>query len=378
MTTSESNVGQVNPYLNLEQLVARLQQLQDSKVDFVADARALGVIAENKTVRIVPQSPQVAEWLPADGFPLTQHAIAQLYTRLTPPVPTGYGKLLLDQNPEAASMLISNTRPASRWFVRSIDGYCRAVLSDKYLAIDHIDLATSALDSVKQANGRVLYCALDDSRMKISITTKEVFDVLHDAESNRGSGGHRIPQLDYRDEGDGQPGKVNPLVTITNSETGEGGLTIRFGLLVVRCVNGVIIETALDKIHVGSRMDNTYSSLEQRKHQALTLHYGMRDAIRAGIHPNTFGRMVAKANKATQTVIEAPAAAATNVLTFAGLFSDSRLDQLMDHFRAYSRTSWGLSQATSRLAQDMDSVADVDALESAAGALVNAKVKLTA
>ena len=103
----------------------------------------------------------------------------------------------------------------------------------------------------------------------------------------------------------------------------------------------------------------------------------LRDAIHAGLHPSTFGRMVDLANKAQTTRIEDPRTAAGNVLALAGVSSDRAIDDLLGHFlKDYDSTAYGLAQATARYAQDSASAADVEALETAAGAILRGEVAL--
>jgi hypothetical protein len=335
------------------------------------DAAGAGVL------RIVPAHPSVGEWLPEAGMPMTSHAQSQTAGRLTPNCPPGYLKELIQARPAVAAELLNGTRPNGRWFIRCLDGHARAVLSDRYRTIDHIDLAMHALAVVKEAEGQCLTASLDESKMRLSFTTRAVWDTLADAERNHGKGSHHFERLTNTEKGDDQPGLAHPLVTVTNSETGEGGCSVRWGILVARCINSSIIETAIDQVHLGGKLDFGISARDTQRAEGMALKLRLRDAIRAGLHPNTFARMIAKANKASEVPVEAPQTAASNVLKLAGLLSDERVADLLAHFHSgYAPTAYGLAAATSRLAQDMTTAADAAALEEAAGAVINARVAL--
>ena len=221
---------QISPYMSLEQLVSRLRSWEESKHDFVVDARQLSFDASAGEVRIVPAHPTVGEWMELEGHPVEPWAVGQLSGRMDPEIPVQYLKKLVAQRPSAAAELMRQTRPGKRWFVRMLEGRIRAVLSDQYRVIDHLDMAQAALQAVRDAGGSVVYASLDERKMRLSFTNQETWDVLADAEKNTGRGSHHFQRFGNDQEADQEPGKVHPLVTVSNSETGDGGASVRYGI----------------------------------------------------------------------------------------------------------------------------------------------------
>jgi len=378
-TPRTENDQQLPAHLDLQQLFDTLQTWRDSRIEFVADARHLIFEPAPGGVRIAPCSPQVGEWLPMEGLPLRPWTLGHIAGRVDPAVPVQYLRTLLEKRPGVGTELLNKTRPGKRWFVRGINGHVRAVLSDQYRVIDNLDLAVAALTATKEHGGRPIYASLTERSMRLQLTNLETWEVLADAERNQGKSSHAFTRFGGGEGNDSEPGKVHPLVTISNSETGEGGCSVRYGILTARCVNTAVIETAINEVHLGSRMPLGMLRDDTAKAEALALSLKLRDAINAGLHPNTFARMVAIAQKAQEMPVEAPQDAARAVLTLAGVASDERVGELLAHFVAdYDRTAWGLAGAVSRMAQDETDPDNVSALESAAGAVIRGEVALVA
>lgn len=366
----------ITPYLKLEELVATLRQWEESKIDFVADSRHLQFTTSDGSLRMqpAPDSVVLTEWLSREGIALNSQAVADLAGRLDPPCPTAYLRAVLTGRPELAASIADQTKPPRRFFVRCLNGSVRAILSDQYRVIDHLDCAQWSLQACRDAGGVPLYATLTDRHMRLSITTAQVWDRIAQSERNVGTGSHHW--VNFGRGTDEEPGWANPIVTVTNSETGDGGLGVSYGILIRRCVNTVIVEQAVRQIHLGSRMDLGLLRQDTAAAEATALRLRIRDAIAAGLHPATFARIVAAANRAQEQRIEDPRTAAGNVLKAAGVANgEEEIDSLMSYFlRDYDQTQWGLSQAVSRYAQDAEDGETVAALEVAAGAVVRGEL----
>ena len=367
---------------DLQTMVDELKRQLDSKVDFVADTRGVNIQADNNQLLVRPASPQTGEFIDAAGVPFATRAAKQFGERCTPRVPVKFTEQLATDHPDIAAALLndlSHATPARRLF-RCLDGQVRAVLSDRYRVMDNYDLALTALNAVREHEGEVVECALSDTKMRLKFTTRAVFDAI---EENRkgdsgswyaggmGDGAH-LRRVGARTGGElpGGPGTVHPLVTISNSETGNGGLNVRVGILRAICFNLSTVEDVQCKVHLGGQMDAGIFTAETISADSKVIMMKCSDAITAAFQPDVFARLVARCNEANSDVIAAPTAAVDNLVGNAGL-SETARDEILSHFlRDYDSTRYGLAQAVSRHAQSFD---DADAgtdMEDVAGALI--------
>lgn len=367
---------------NLEQLVAELTRQRDSRVDFVADTRSLRLKATDNQLRLLPNTPQTREWMPSEGVLISDKALAQIGAVAAPAVPGAYLRDLAAQRPDVAALVVNQTGEAKRRFIRLLDGRCRAFLSDAYRVMDNYDLAFTALDVAKNVGANVLECSLTDSRMRIKLVNESIWQRISDRQQNGGGahewivGNEADPKYrdatNYNRNGDEMPqgGRgVSPVVTISNSETGEGGLSISVGLFDRYCLNTALIETGMRKVHIGSRMDSGIFTAETREADSRALALACRDTIRAAFSPEGFDKLVAQADAAAAVAINAPSAA-VDQLVKSKVITEAQRDGLLEHFLGkYSKTAYGLAQAVTRFAQETDADGAAD-LEAVAGKII--------
>ena len=374
---------------NLGDLVAELERQQASRIDFVADTRQLRVKhhdGDGCKLRLVPASPQVSEWLPAEGVPISSHALGQIASIVDPSIPVRFARDLLAMDPKLCCKLVDDllSKRESRKLVRVLDGTVRAILSDRYRILDSNDLAFAALDVAKDVKAYPIKCELTDNNMRLQLTTREVWDKVDaqmrgDRKTHWAFGGdaspERLDRLGLRGSAVAQGGvddieTVHPLVTISNSETGSGGLNVSIGLLRAWCINGCVMERSISRVHLGGKLDQGLFRPETVDLDNRAIMAKASDAIRAAFHPSVFGGLVAKANHASSVAIQAPATAVANIVTNSGL-DESEMEGILNHFMNYDSTAYGLAQAVSRASQDTQDAERVSALESLAGSIID-------
>jgi hypothetical protein len=367
----------------LTDLVDELERQKDSKIDFVADGRDLNVQADGETLRVRPASAQVGEFLDADGVALSLRSVKQFGARLDPPVPGRFSEALTVGHPDIAAAMLNDLMHANgkRHLVRCLDGKVRAVLSDSYRIMDNFDLAFTALGVVKQGGGEVIEASLSDTHMRLKFTTRDVWDVIETTRtrSDKGSwyaGGigseEHLSRVAAKSGDDlpGGPGTVHPLVTLSNSETGHGGLHCRIGILQGICFNLATVEDVVTRIHLGSKLDAGIFSEESIAADSKAIMLKARDAVQAAFDPAKFKLIVAKSREATTDEIAAPQTAVSNFVDAAGMNDDDK-ESILAHFvRDYDQTRYGLAQAVARYAQDVDDADDAASIEDSAGKLI--------
>jgi hypothetical protein len=95
-----------------------------------------------------------------------------------------------------------------------------------------------------------------------------------------------------------------------------------------------------------------------------------RDAVRAAFDQDKFRGIVAKAKQAQTDVIEMPTAAIDNVIAACSINEEHKEALLTYFLKDYDMTRFGLSQAVSRVAQDVEDPDDAGDLEAIAGKII--------
>lgn len=371
----------------LTQMVDELERQRKSKLDFVADTRDLkiGLRLDKRGDRhtyipvLQPATPEARAFLPADGLPILEQAVEQIGEKTEPPMGVRFSKTLWEQRPHRFAQLVDGLWQdgPQRRFIRCLDGQVRAMLSSSYRVLDHHDIAFAALDAVRSKNGEVFEASLSERRMRIKFSSREVWDAvdgIRRGDSGRWFAGglgnqEYLGKVGAKSWGDlpGGPGSVHPLVTVGNSETGDGGYFVRIGILLGACFNIATVEEVVGRVHLGSKMDVGIYSEQTLQQEAKAVYMQARDAVVAAFDPAKWKLIVAKVRKAQSEKIEAPTEAVENVVQNAGL-SDTSKQALLEYFlRDYNQTRFGLAQAVARLAQDERGADQASELEAVAG-----------
>ncbi|NKE72879.1 hypothetical protein [Candidatus Manganitrophus noduliformans] len=367
---------------SLTDLVGELERQKESKFDFVSDTRGIAVAEREGKLFLIPKEDRATEWIPALGLPIRPGALDQMGEKCDPQVPIKFLRELSGRRPRRAAELLNNLiedAPARR-FIRCLDGSIRAFLSDRYRVLDNYDLAFAALDAVRLAGGEVIEASLSETHMRIKFTSRQIWDAIDiRRQDNRGSwyaGGlgnqGYLSRVSARSGGDlpGGPGTVHPLVTLSNSETGHGGLSVRIGLLQAICFNLATVEEVVAKVHLGERLSVGVFTEETVTAESKAIYLKARDTIKGAFDPLAFKRMVDLAKEAQAQEIHAPAAAVENVAKAASLPEKAK-DALLAYFvKDYDLTRYGLAQAVARLAQDEEDGESGAGLEDLAGKIL--------
>lgn len=371
----------------LDQLVKELDRQKESRIDFVADTRQMFVWPtkidgpKNEMRLCANARTQVSEFLGKEGMSLNENAFIQMAEKSTPTIPIKFLKELREVKPLTAADLLSEMlRDSHRRFVRCLDGNVRAFLSDRYRVLDNFDLAFTALDTVRQFGGEVIEASLSESHMRIKFTSRQIWEAIDDerkAPKNQwfagGMGNQEfLGKVAARTKGElpGGPGTVHPVVTITNSETGNGSLAIRIGILRAICFNLATVEDVASQVHLGNRLDVGRWSEETRSVESQSIMLKCRDAIQLGFDKSAFRALVAKVEKSKLKRIESPSAAMDNIVKVTPLADGDRQAVLEYFLRDYDSNAYGLGQAVARFAQDTHDADKAAEYEDLAGKLM--------
>lgn len=367
----------------LGEIVQELERQRDSRIDFCDDARNLQVVV-NKSggLNLAPNNAQSGEFLPDEGLPVMHQSLPQIGERVRPKVPTKFARAMAEQRPQLAADMLTGlmAETGNRNLVRCLDGEVRAFLSDRYRVMDNYDLAFASLNAVKESGGDVIECNLTDRHLRLKFVSRDVWDVIdqvrHGDSKDWYAGGlgnqQHLSRVAARTKGDlpGGPGTVYPLVTVSNSETGHGGMNVRIGIMAGICFNLATVENVVTQVHLGQKLDTGIFTEETIAADSQTIMLKDRDAIHAAFVPEKFKALVARVREAASEEVGAPSNAVDNVIEHYNLAEGDR-DAILSHFlRDYDTTRYGLAQAVARTAQDTPDADKAQELEDAAGKIM--------
>ena len=363
--------------MSLDQLVARLDEVRRTKADFILPlssyiCEAWAEEGAPSRITITPRVGANVDGAKPFNLGFMGKGLEQLVERLPVPLPANRVRDLAAKYPNALANLITDELRdvKGRSMLRTIDRRIRAVLSDQYRILDHIDTAVAALDVARKFNAHPIECSLTDSHMRIKFTTKEVFDTINVRKNGGPSEGY-LKSIVHDLFNDGDKGIVHPLVTITNSETGDGGLNVSRGIFVPRCRNGLVLEKSLRQVHVGKRLDEGLLSQEAIAADSKAVMLKARDIITSAFEAEPFKALMVKVHDACGAEIPKPNESVERVVSDLGL-SEEDSTAILSHFlRDYDTTRFGLAGAISRHAQDLEPEKAAE-LEQYAGALLTA------
>ena len=227
--------------------------------------------------------------------------------------------------------------------VRSLDGQIRAILSDKYRRLDNYDLAQNVLPFLTDSKAMIESCEITEKKLYIKAITHQV-----QAEVKKGD-------------------VVSAGIIISNSETGHGSLSIKPLIYRLVCSNGAIADDyAMRKYHVGRAEDMAQIefSNETLKADDKAFWLKVRDLVKFSLSEVTFEKIVDSMRESTAKVIEAPDKAIELVSKKYSLTNDEQSDVLAHLIKGGDLSSWGLGNAVTRMAQDVNSYDRSTELES--------------
>jgi hypothetical protein len=186
-------------------------------------------------------------------FTLHPHAVMQAGEKLGAP-PT-YVRSLAESTEDwkrqlAANILNQHTQHSERQrvLVREIGGQVRGVLSDQYRRLSSPELAKSFLKAMKDQGAMVVDAFADDLRWYVEVIRRDIVPVQ--TEKN----GLVFMAFGMR---------------IQSSDFGDGALDLRAFDIQAVCLNGMVAESLLRRVHLGGKLP-TNIELSDRTYQLDT------------------------------------------------------------------------------------------------------------
>lgn len=324
----------------LSQLAEELERQAKTKEDYIRYSNELSVLKEGNTIKM--ELPVLRDNTSTKKtFPITEYCHKQIAEKTK--IPLRYYQRMKEEG--QLDLLCDNIMTwlpdKEKRFVRLLDTErdgitrVRAMLSDRYRVIDNYDVLLNAMKTFREISNNIMVktAKLTETKLYIKATSKELVDEIH--------------KINGRDIVEGG-------VTISNSEVGAGAYKVVPFMWVERCKNGLMGDEGFTKIHLGKERGVGLLdwSEETLKLEDKALWSKIEDIIRATFNPEIFRSWVDKINGVSTIKLEEPTIAFNNIIKSEKI-PDNKRDELLMHFGNEEPTLWGLSNAVTRLAQDM-------------------------
>jgi hypothetical protein len=317
----------------LTQLAAEIERRADAKRDLLAPVTKLAMDDEAKLA------------VGAEAFPVNAYAHGQLAEF------TGIPKAYYDRMPPA--LLATNVnhwlrQQDGRRMVRTLDGNVRAVLSDRYRALDNEDLAEAILPVLLDMDLMIMSSEITDRRLYIKAVDRRI---LRDVPTGRklGDGSHVFFDT------------VSPAVIVSNSEVGAGRLSIETGVFTKVCTNLAMIGTGFKKQHVGSKTDLLGEDVQHllsdntKRLTDAAVWSQVTDVLKGAFDETKFKAVTDKLAGAAEDRIEGDVVEVVNRFAKRNALGEETGKSILRHLiESADLTRYGLHSAVTRASQDVE------------------------
>lgn len=317
----------------MEALATEVKRQAANRLDLVADTSE--IFYEANGAQKLTVGKLTRDRNPQGPFTIGPVANAQIAEKLG--IPKHWFDKMLAEHPNTIADVVNDLfrQAPSRRMVRTLDGRARAFLSDKYRRIDNIDVLEAILPVLAEANP--LFESQQVTERKLHL--KVVFPGV-EAEIRKDD-------------------VVKAGVYIGNSEVGLGAIEATVMVYRMWCLNGCISETTVRRTHVGRQVqdgdDYSIFSDETRQKDDELVIAKMRDVVKAALDTAKFQALCGLTHPATEVGIEKPVLAVEALSNRFGLLETER-ESVLDHLiQGKDITQYGLMNAVTRHAQDVES-----------------------
>jgi hypothetical protein len=330
--------------LDLVQLATKIQSNQKLKKDFIADTNVL-------TMQVRDKMPMLE--IPNEGdFPLLPVAHDQIGARTG--IPAKYYDRMLQEAPDLLATNVNawfRKNPEKR-MVRTLAGNTRAFLSNRYNRIENEEIAEVALP--------ILQGIPDVQIVSSEVTERRMY----------------IQAVSPRLAGEVKKGDVVQAgVVISNSETGQGALSVSPMFWRLICLNGMIgADNKFRAYHVGRAVEDN-SELwrdDTRKADDRAVLLKFRDMVEAAVSAVQFKASIEKLNGFTKIEIKGNPAKAIEVLAQKiGANENERGGILNALIKGGDLSAWGIVNAVTAQAHTARSYDRAVEFETLGGSLID-------
>jgi len=330
---------------SLSDMAQELERQQSTKRDLIVPSALLrhDTAQDGETQLAIKESAGTAH------YGITPLARRQLAEKLKIPFP--YFERMRQNQPTLLDQNVNTWLQGEdeRRMLRTLDGKVRAVLSERYRRLDNFDLAQSVLPILLELpQARFESVELTETRMYVKVVTPRI-------------------QMEVA------PGDiVQAGVVVSNSEVGEGTLSVQPLLYRLVCRNGLIApERALRKTHLGRTLGSDAQDFQVFQDDTLraddqAFFLKVRDVVQAAVSEATFRQCAAKLQKTLQIPLTGDPVRSVQVLANRYGLNDNERSGVLRNLISEGRLSgYALVNAVTHYSQeveDYDRATDFEAI----------------
>lgn len=348
---------------SLEDLAAELIRRKDAKKDYVAPTQKLTMEAldrpegtDNEFERLLKMKTSLGD------FRLNEIAHDQIGAHCG--IPSAYYDRMRSEAPDLLATNVNRwfkDKPANR-LVRTLDGTVRAFLSDRYRLIENEEIAEAVLPMLLDGPYSVMSAEITERKLYIKVVHEKV---RRELAANKADRNKDI---------------VAPAVTISNSETGHGAVSVLVGMYRHACANlSLFNEVSMKKYHLGSKLANSgeeawqYFSSATKNLTNAAIMAQLQDTVKTAWNEEAFARLCAKVEATKEQAIPADSDIVEVVNRASKLLGVTETEQkgiLNALVSGGDLSRYGLHNAITAFSQNVDSYDRATDLEKAGAAII--------
>jgi len=350
---------------SLMDLAVEIERQASTKRDYIADTRRLWmntrVVDENGTERTktVMGMDRGSEGNAEFGvLPLAHQQIGDKVG-----IPRRYYDRMLAESPRLLATNVNHwlvSDPEER-MVRTLDGNVRAFLSERYRRLDNLQVVEAVLPALKEHDVRVESCEVTPTRLYLQCVCWEMEYAIQ-------------PHRHERAPGD----VVKAGLLIRNSEVGLGSLSVQPLVYRLVCYNGLVVpDYGMRRNHVGraqgSGEDEARELFTQETLEAddRAFFLKVRDTVSGVLQRDRFTEIIARMQSTTDREITRDVPEVVEAVQERLMLTEGERSGVLRHLiEGGDLSQWGLVNAVTAQANDVDSYDRAVALEADAWKLV--------
>lgn len=276
-------------------------------------------------------------------FGINDHAHRQIAQKLE--IPVKYYMRMLDDDTSLLAKNVNHWLQSSTTerMIRTLDGNMRAYLSDRYRVLDNLDLIRNVIPMLESHDTHVCSCDVTETHLYIKATFPDMKYV--------------IPAVDPRHKDH----EVEAGFTLRNSEVGASALQFLPSLHNPICKNLATFGSVFKKFHLGEklggRQDGAWEYFQEDTKRATdeAIWMQIRDVMGTAVTGTIYEGIADKLRTARSNQIEGDVESAVKEVTRVTTLTEAESKIMFKHLiNGGDTTQYGLAEATTRTAEDID------------------------
>ena len=338
----------------LSEVMTELKRQEDVKRDYISPAASLELQSDGSTLYMNSPQSQAASTriITRETLGTTELFHRQMGSALN--IPAKYYDLMRKEKPELLAENVNTwlSEKNQSYMIRSMDygvgRVARAFLSDRYRRIDNLQIAMTILPLfMGNDQYEVMSSEVTENRMYIKIS----FHMKR----------YEVVPGDWVEFG----------IIISNSEVGLGAVIIRPFLNRLICTNGCVVNDFGERRHhVGRQAKAVEDSFDLYSDAAIEAEdkafmLKLRDVAKATLDESRYPTIIGKLQDSTRALITGKVQDVVELTSKNYGFNQTEQESILDYLiRGGDMSLYGLSNAVTRMSQDVESYDRATELES--------------